>query len=71
MGKPARFTIEQAYGWDADRHFAAIVQYDELADAMAGQARYDGLPSGEAVSGQVFEVKIKLFGWLTVGSWRI
>ncbi len=71
MGEPATFIIEQAYAWDADRHFAAIVRYDELSEAMEGQASYDGLPSGEAQPGQVFEVKIKLMGWLPIGSWRI
>lgn len=67
----ASFTLERTYDWEADRHFAAIVRFDELAEAMQGQARYEGLPSGEAQPGQVFEVKIKLFGWLPVGSWRI
>lgn len=71
MGKPAHFTIERRYAWDADRHFAAISQYDELQEAMTGQARYDGLPSGQAYTGQVFEVKITLMGWLPIGRWRI
>lgn len=71
MGAPATFTIEQAYAWDADRHFAAIVRYDELSEAMEGQASYAGLPEGEAQVGQVFEVRIKLMGWLPIGNWRI
>ena len=71
MGELETFAIEQAYAWDADRHFAAIVRYDELSKAMEGQASYAGLPEGEAQPGQVFEVKIKLMGWLPIGLWRI
>ncbi len=67
----ACFTIEERYDWDADRHFRAIICFDELAEAMDGTAHYDGLPEGEAVQGQVVDVKIKLFGWLPVGQWRM
>ena len=71
MTNPARFAVTQHYDWDADRHFAAILHFDELAEAMEGQASYEGLPAGQAQVGQAFEVKIKLFGWLPMGSWRI
>ncbi|MEQ8405348.1 MAG: hypothetical protein RKE49_09640 [Oceanicaulis sp.] len=71
MTDPARFTVERRYAMAADAHFACILNYDELAEAMEGQVSYDGLPSGEARPGQAFEVKLKLFGWLPIGTWRI
>lgn len=67
----ASFVIERKYDWPADRHFQAIIRYDELAEAMEGQARYQGLPAGEAVQGQCFDVNIKMLGWLPIGSWHI
>ena len=66
-----QFTVEQRYDWNADQHFAAILRFDELADAMDGQVDYVGLPGGEATEAQVVEVKLKLFGWLPIGSWRM
>tara|TARA_R110002072_G_scaffold193739_1_gene350894 strand:+ start:718 stop:1170 length:453 start_codon:yes stop_codon:yes gene_type:complete len=63
--------IERDYVMDADAHFARIVRYDELSAAMGGQVRYEGLPEGEALAGQSFDLKLFLFGWLPMGRWHI
>lgn len=71
MSRPAEFTVERRYALSADDHWARIVRYDELAEAMEGQVRYAGLPEGEIAEGQAYELKLFLFGWLPIGNWRI
>jgi hypothetical protein len=71
MTKLARFTVKRDYALNADEHFAQIVRFDELADAMQGQVRYVGLPDGEAFEGQSFDLKLFLWGWIPIGGWHI
>ena len=71
MSAPATFTVERRYGLSADAHWARIVRYDELSEAMEGQVRYVGLPEGEIVEGQAYDLKLFMFGWLPIGRWRI
>ncbi|MGJ3232846.1 MAG: hypothetical protein ACFE0P_13735 [Oceanicaulis sp.] len=71
MSKPAVFIVERRYALSAHDHWARIVQYDELAEAMEGQVRYVGLPEGEIVEGQAYDLKLFLFGWIPTGRWRI
>ena len=63
--------IKRDYAMDADAHFARIVRFDELAEAMSSQVRYVGMPDGEAIEGQSFDLKLYLHGWLPLGDWHI
>jgi len=67
----AEIIIECDYVMDADDHFARIVQFDELSEAMSNQVRYVGMPEGEAIEGQSFDMKLYLYGWLPLGDWHI
>ena len=71
MTKPVRFVVERHYAMSADQHFAEIVKFDELAEAMVGQVRYVGLPAGEAETGQSIDLRLYLWGWLPIGAWHI
>jgi hypothetical protein len=68
---PREIIIERDYALDADAHFARIVRYDELAEAMSGQVRYEGMPEGEVTKGQSVDLKLFLHGWLPMGRWHI
>lgn len=68
---PARFTVSRRYSMPAAQHFAAVCDLDELRQAMAGRMTYEGLPGGPVRQGQRIEVRLKMFGWLPVGSWRM
>lgn len=65
------FVIKRDYAMDADAHFARIVCFDELAEAMSSQIRYVGMPDGEAVEGLSFDLKLFMYGWLPLGDWHI
>jgi hypothetical protein len=66
-----RFVVERDYALDADAHFAAVMRFDELAEAMSRQIRYEGLPQGDALAGQSIDLKLYLYGWLPIGRWHI
>ena len=68
---PREIIIERDYALDADAHFARIVRYDELTEAMSGQVRYEGMPEGEVTKGQRVDLKLFLHGWLPMGRWHI
>ncbi|HAQ34308.1 MAG: hypothetical protein CMF74_03935 [Maricaulis sp.] len=68
---PREIVIERDYAMEADAHFACVVRFDELAEAMAGQVRYEGMPEGEAVKGQSIDLRLFLYGWLPMGRWHI
>lgn len=65
------FIVERDYALEADAHFAEIVKFDELAEAMSSQVTYQGLPPGEAYAGQSIDLKLFLYGWLPIGRWHI
>lgn len=56
--------IEAIYPGDPDEIFAAALDFSELQDAMAGLARYQGLPVKRVEEGQRFVVDVTLWGWL-------
>lgn len=57
-----KIVVTAHYPRNADELFAEAVQVDELAEAMRGIARYDGLPSGAVREGETYMVDITLFG---------
>ena len=61
---PYEVTITARYPRDADAVFSEACWFDELAEAMRGIARYDGLPDGEAREGETYVVDVTLFGIL-------
>lgn len=52
---PSTVTVKAVYTGDADQIFDSALKFDELADAMAGFANYDGLPRGEAHQGEAHQ----------------
>lgn len=68
---PKTFIIERDYEMDADAHFAEIVKFDELAEAMSNQVTYFGMPEGEATPGQSIDLNMIMYGWLPIGRWHI
>ena len=61
---PIAVRIEATYPEDPDAVFSSALRYDELAEAMADIAAYEGLPPGEAREGQTFDVIVTMWGWM-------
>jgi hypothetical protein len=62
---PLRLLVEARYPEDADGVFVSALQFDELKEAMAGLAAYDGLPEGgEAKEGWIYKVDVTMWGVL-------
>lgn len=57
-------TIEAIYPDDPDSIFAGALDLAEMKQAMAGIARYEGLPDGVITEGDTHTVDVLMWGWM-------
>ncbi|MGB0908652.1 MAG: hypothetical protein ACPGVT_14280 [Maricaulaceae bacterium] len=60
---PRRILITAHYQADAQQTFLAALNPLEMAEAMTGLARYDGLPDHLAKTGETWRVDVTMFGF--------
>ncbi len=61
---PRIITITAQYIGNADEMFEGALDLDEMRDAMAEIAQYDGLPSGKVKQGQTITVDVTMLGMM-------
>lgn len=61
---PRTITIEAVYPRAPEVIFAEALNLSEMKAAMAGIARYDGLPDGIVAEGDEMTVDVTMWGWL-------
>lgn len=66
-----RILIEAVHRGDPDAIFREACDLAEMKSAMAGLARYQGLPDRRVVEGDRFEVDLLMWGWLPLRGHRI
>ncbi len=66
-----QYTISEIYPVSIQRLWADILDPGALADSMKGAISYIGLPADPVTEGQIINVKLKRWGWLPMGSWRM
>ncbi len=67
----ATFSLTHDYAAPAKALWADLVSLDALAETMDGQVAYEGLPGGEARTGDTHIVRIRRWGWLPLGKWTL
>ena len=66
-----QYIISEDYPVSIDRLWRDILDPNALADSMKGAISYEGLPTEPVIQGQIINVKLKRWGWLPMGSWRM
>ena len=66
-----QYTISEIYPVSIQTLWADILDPGALVDSMKGAISYIGLPADPVTEGQIINVKLKRWGWLPMGSWRM
>ena len=65
------YQISEDYPVNIETLWNDILDPQALADSMKGRVTYIGLPSEPVFEGQVVNIRLKYWGWLPLGAWRI
>lgn len=59
-----RIMLSHDYACSAEKLWNLVISFDALAKVSVGLTRFEGLPEGQAFTGQTVEVMVSLFGKL-------
>ncbi len=68
---PRSYQISEDYPVNIDTLWKDILDPQALSDSMKGRVAYIGLPTEPVYTGMVANIRLKYWGWLPIGSWRI